>query len=98
MRKSAWISAVLLTLSLSACKGGKISKDQCEKLIDHSVDVIMKQMGGGLSDDIKKDAAKQAREKMAAQMDKCTDEVTTAQYDCAMKADSLDAIMKCGDE
>jgi small lipoprotein (TIGR04454 family) len=92
MHKTAIAAAIVLVASLaSACGGGKASKEQCDKVVDHMVDIATK----GMSPEIKKTAAEAARGKMAEQMSKCTEQLTQAQFDCIMKADSLGAVMKC---
>ncbi len=96
MRITTWISAAVLSASLAAC-GGKLSKDQCQKIVDHAVDLAVKQMGGNAP----ADAAKQVKDAIQAQMtdmlDKCQKEGKQAEYDCAMKASTMDEMMKCDD-
>jgi len=90
-----WIIASLLTLSLTAC-GKKLDKDQCQKLVDHAVDLAIKQQGG---DSIPADVLKQAKAAAASQLgpmlEQCQKELTQGQYDCAMKATSMADIEKC---
>ena len=90
MRKTAWISACLLALGLSACSGKSLSKDECEKLIDHMVNV---QAGGTASPDMLKAAKDMAK----GMTDECVKEGTRSEYDCAMAANTVADMEKCGD-
>ena len=94
MRITTWVSSVLLAASLAAC-GGKLSKDQCQKIVDHAVDLAVKQMGSAASPDMTKTVKDAMGSQMADMLDKCQKDGKQAEYDCAMKANTMDEMMKC---
>jgi uncharacterized protein YgbK (DUF1537 family) len=75
----------------------KVTQSQCDTMVQHYAELVVR--------DTKKDAsaeeikAEQEREKNEAKSDdafrNCTSEIEPADYDCAMKADSADAMEKC---
>jgi hypothetical protein len=84
---------VLLALS---CKP-KVSKEQCDALLDHYAALVVKdKMPDASAETIK---AEQEREKSEARGDdafkNCRSEVSAAEYECAMKASTADAVEKC---
>jgi hypothetical protein len=96
MRKTATLSAIVLALSLAACKGKSITKDQCQSLVDHGIELTMKQQG---MTDVAPEIMKQAKEAAAPQLkealDKCVDQGTEADFNCGMKATSMAEFMAC---
>jgi hypothetical protein len=94
MRHIARISAFLLVASLAACGGKGLSKDQCSKLVDHGIEISV---GSNVSPEMLEAAKKMAGDQLKDAMDKCQKEGTQAEYDCAMKAKSMDEFEKCGD-
>ncbi|HTJ40437.1 MAG TPA: hypothetical protein VL463_00015 [Kofleriaceae bacterium] len=86
---------MLLALGLSACSGKSLSKDECEKLIDHMTDVAVKGQGAGLSEDMLKSAKEMAKSQMKGMIDECVKEGTRSEYDCAMAANTVDEMEKC---
>jgi hypothetical protein len=96
MRKIAALSAAVLSLSLVACKGKSITKDQCQQLVDHGIEIMVKQQG---LKDVSPDIIKQAKEAAAPQLkdalDKCVEQGTEADFNCGMKAQTMDEFMAC---
>lgn len=81
---------IISLLAVSAC--GKPSDDDCEKFADHMVELTVKEVGiEGMEDAIREEAMKQRPEFVKA----CKEEGTKSEVDCALKADSLDALSKC---
>jgi small lipoprotein (TIGR04454 family) len=94
MRQTAKISAVLLALSLAACGGKGLSKDQCNKVVDK---MIQLQVGSAATPEMIETAKKMAGDALKEPMDKCMKEGTQAEFDCAMKATSEAEMEKCDD-
>jgi hypothetical protein len=83
---------IISFLAVSACSLGKPSDDDCEKFADHMVELTIKEVGiEGMEDVIREEAMKQRPEFVKA----CKEEGTKGEVDCALKADSLDALAKC---
>jgi len=97
MRKTSWIASVLVTISLAACGGGKLSKDQCQQLVDHGIELMIKKQGADIPPDILKQAKEAAKAQLDEALDKCVKEGTKGEFDCGMKASSMEDFMKCGD-
>ena len=96
MRITTWLSSALLAASLAAC-GGKLGKDQCQKLVDHAVDITVKQLGGSADADATKQMKTAFQSQMTDMLDKCQKDGTQSDYDCVMKASTVDQVTKCGD-
>ncbi len=96
---SAVKSCAVVMLACVAASGcsKKVSQTQCDSMIEHYAELVVR--------DTKKDASsadiksEQEREKNEAKNDdafrNCTSEIEPADYDCAMKANSADAMEKC---
>ena len=95
MRKTALLAAAFVSFSLAACSGKSLSKDECEKLIDHMTDVAVQGQGGGLSPDMIKAAKDAAKDQMKGMIDECVKEGTRSEYDCAMGAKTVADLEKC---
>lgn len=75
----------------------KVTQQQCDAIVEHYAELVVR--------DTKKDAsaeeikAEKDRETQEAKSDdafrNCTSEIEPADYDCAMKAASADALEKC---
>lgn len=86
-----------------ALKGGKVSKAECEKVLDRGIDLQfaaqpgMKDMVAALKQAGQLDAIKQqARQQAGAGKDPCdSDGVTRSQYTCGMAATTADAWKNC---
>ena len=94
------IFAVSLALGCGSgalgCKK-KISPAQCEQLVDHFAELVVKERYADAGPDAI--AAERARERQEAknadEFKNCTSEVQANEHDCAMKAESSDALIKC---
>ena len=95
MRKLVTITLALFTLSLAACGGKGLSKDQCDKLVDK---MIALQVGSGATPEAIEAGKKMAADEIKEFNDKCSKEVTQSQFDCAMKATTVDEFGKCDDK
>ncbi|HEY4238786.1 MAG TPA: hypothetical protein VGM88_03190 [Kofleriaceae bacterium] len=87
----------VLLCSAAACSNAP-SKDQCQALLDHLVDIEVKHGGGG-SDAVKADLAK-TKEALSGSasddfMKTCKDKVSKARIECAMAASDMDGLAKC---
>lgn len=87
----------LLVLSvLTGCKK-KITQAQCDQLIDHFAELVVKERFADAGPDAI--AAERARERQEAknadELKNCTTEVQANEHECAMKAQTSDALLKC---
>ena len=86
----------IVTSSVVGCSK-KVTPQQCDAIVEHYAELVVR--------DTKKDASaeeikvEKARETKEAKSDdafrNCTSEIEPADYDCAMKATSADAVEKC---
>ncbi len=90
----AVLAAVPVTLG--GCKE-KVSQAQCEQIVDHFAELVVKERYADAGPETI--AAERARERQEAknadEFRNCTTEVQTKEHDCAMKAQSSDALIKC---
>ena len=82
----------------SGCKK-KVTQEQCDQLLDHFAELVVKERYPDAGADMF--AAERTRERHEAihanEFKNCTSAVQTNEHDCAMKAQSSDAIIKCLD-
>lgn len=92
------VFAYLLTsmLVLGGCRK-KIAQEQCDQLIDHFAELVVKERFADAGPEAV--AAERTRERQEAkhanEFKNCTSEVQPSEHDCAMKAQSSDALIKC---
>jgi hypothetical protein len=88
--------ATLVLASLAGCKQ-KISQPQCDQLLDHFAELVVKERFADAGPEAI--AAERVRERQEAknadEFKNCTTEVQTKEHDCAMKAQTSDALIKC---
>lgn len=81
---------------LGGCKQ-KISQAQCEQLLDHFAELVVKERYPDAGSEAI--AAERARERQEAknadEFRNCTTGVQTKEHECAMKAQTSDALIKC---
>ena len=94
-----FILALLLAPSivlLAGCKK-KISQAQCEQMIDHFAELVVKERYADAGPEAI--AAERTRERQEAQnadeFRNCTSQVQTNEHECAMNAETSDALIKC---
>lgn len=89
--------ALVAAAGLAACGRARISTEQCRTLIDHAIAIDWQHLPDSIPGEDKQAAAGSAKTLMTAQIDKCTDVVTPAQYACAMRADTdtTEKLLKC---
>lgn len=91
-----FLVAAGIVLALGACKR-KASPEECDKLLDRYATLVVKEKhpdaGAAVID------AEQQRERDEAKRDEafrnCPSEVSREELDCAMKATTTEAILKC---
>jgi hypothetical protein len=87
------IAAALLGTS---CKK-KVTQTECDRLLDHFADLVVREHSPDAGPDVVK--AERQRERQEAvhanEFKNCTSEVQTNEFDCAMKAQTSDALIKC---
>ena len=94
----------VLFVLLAALLGGaafvwrqKVSQAQCDALLDHYAEVVTKERFPDAG--AQEIAAEKQRERSEARRSddfkNCTSEVQSAEHDCAMKATTSDAVIKC---
>ncbi len=74
----------------------KVSQQQCDQLIDHFADLVVKEHFPDAGPDVV--AAERTRERQEAKGDElrnCTSEVQADEHACAMKAQTSEGIIKC---
>jgi len=81
---------------VSGCKK-KVTQDQCDKLLDHFAELVVKERYADAgAEAIATERTRERQEaKNANEFKNCTSEVQTNEYDCAMKSQSSDALIKC---
>jgi len=99
-RGKAWLFGFALAASaLSAVTGckEKISQAQCEQIVDHFAELVVKERYADAGPETI--AAERNRERQEAknadEFRNCTTQVQTKEHECAMKAQSSDALIKC---
>jgi len=84
------------SLMLTGCKK-KISQAQCEQMIGHFAELVVKERHADAGPEAI--AAERARERQEAQntdeFRNCTSQVQTNEHECAMQAETSDALIKC---
>jgi hypothetical protein len=86
---------VALVGSAASCKK-KVSPKQCDELIEHFAELVVKERFPDAGPDVV--AAEKTRERAEAKGDElknCTSEVQPAEYECAMRATTSEALIKC---
>lgn len=90
------LGLVVASLALVGCKK-KITQAQCDQLLDHFAELVVKEHFPDAGPDVI--AAERARERKEAEnaneLKNCTTEVQVKEHECAMKAQSSDALIKC---
>lgn len=88
------IAFAVLSFGLGACGGGPSTGD-CEKLLDHIVDLEIARAGAEGNTDLAKQR-KEFRDGVKDEfMPQCTDQTPKSFVDCALKKKSLDDLGKC---
>jgi hypothetical protein len=93
------LRAVALALVAGACKHGstKATPAQCEAIVDRFAELVVQEAMPDAS--AAAVAAERAREKSEARgadvFKNCASQVDRSAYDCAMRAESTDALEKC---
>ena len=93
-----FLLALILAPSIlfGGCKK-KISQAQCEQMIDHFAELVVKERYADAGPEAI--AAERTRERQEAQnadeFRNCTSQVQTNEHECAMKAETSDALIKC---
>jgi hypothetical protein len=93
--KRVMLAAVLL--GAVGCKNGA-SKDQCQQLLDHLVDLEFKKAGAAVTDATKAELAKQKADVAKAKPEfigMCQDKTAKSRVECALAATTLEAVAKC---
>jgi uncharacterized protein YdaT len=88
--------AAALLLSPLGCRK-KITQPQCDQLLDHFAELVVKERYADAGAEVI--AAERIRERQEAknadEFKNCTTEVQANEHECAMKAPSSDALIKC---
>ena len=90
------LSAALSALALAACQK-PLSADECSALLDRYTELLAGTEGRSPSAEeilrLQRDARARAAE--SPEFSRCTDEVSRSEWECAMKAPTVDEIEKC---
>ena len=86
----------LAALALVGCSK-KVTQADCDKMVEHYAELVVRETKGDASaDEIKREQDRETKEaKSDDSFRNCTSEIEPADYDCAMKAKSADALEKC---
>jgi hypothetical protein len=86
-----------LALILTPACRRKVTVSQCEALVAHYAEVVVRSEMPGASDDIVWSEQKRVREEANSDegFRNCTTEVGPGEYECAMSAATPDAVEKC---
>lgn len=87
---------LLLALPFLGCKK-KITQAQCDQLIDHFAELVVKEhLPDAGPEAVTAERARERTEaKNANEFKNCTTEVQANEHECAMKAQTSDALIKC---
>ncbi|MDF2693565.1 MAG: hypothetical protein K0S65_1948 [Labilithrix sp.] len=90
------LASLSLALVTSGCKK-KISQSQCDEVLEHFAELVVKERFADAGPEAI--AAERVRERQEAknadEFKNCTTEVQANEHDCAMKAQTSDALIKC---
>ncbi|CAN5589145.1 hypothetical protein BH09MYX1_BH09MYX1_68070 [soil metagenome] len=86
----------LAVLLVAGCHR-KVTQSQCDTLVDHYAELAMKEQFPDAAPADIDSQKKKVREESKNDDDfkNCTSEIETADFDCAMKATTTDAIERC---
>lgn len=95
----AWLLSALLLLGGAAC-GNAPSRSECEKLIDHLVELEAAAGGSAAMPADQKGELEQQKKKVRESigLDFCLDKMSSDQVECGLKARTLDEIDKTCDK
>lgn len=90
------LGAVVLASLLGGC-GRPLDAGECNQLLDHYTELLVRQERRGVSDDEVERSKQSARLKAAgsSEFSKCATKVSRRQWECAMKAPSVDEVERC---
>jgi hypothetical protein len=93
---AALVAMGVLAAAPAGCKK-KVTQEQCEQIVDHFAELVVKERLSDAGPEVV--AAERARERQEArhadEFKNCRTEVQEREYECAMKAESTDAVLKC---
>ena len=99
-RSLPWLFAVVLAAGAASTLGGckqKISQAQCEQLVDHFAELVVRERYADAGPEAI--AAERVRERQEAknadEFRNCPSQVQTKEHECAMQAQTSDALIKC---
>ncbi len=84
----------LIAPLLGACSSGKATEAECQQFSDHFVALMSRASNAAESDRTAQLAKDMAKELFG----KCVAEGTATQVRCALAADSIEALRRCGDD
>lgn len=87
------LSLTTLVLSLAACS--KPTEADCEKLGDHVVELMAKELGGEGDGPVADAIREEATKERGALVKECRENGSKSEVECIMKAQSLADIEKC---
>lgn len=89
--------AACLSVALLAGCGKRLDADECNQLLDHYTELLVRQKRRGVTDEEVERTKAAARLRAAGSSDfaQCSNEVSRSQWECAMKAPSVDEVERC---
>ena len=96
LRRIRSAAITVLASALAACARGP-TPDECNQLLDHYTELLVKQEKRDASEDEVARAQREARAKSATDRSfaQCGNKVSRRQWACAMKAPSVDDVERC---
>ncbi len=93
------LSLCVLSLCLLSSCSEPLSNDECERLLDHYTERLMRDESPDVSlskiAEKQEQARKLAKEDPLFEFERCSDKVSRSQFDCAMAAGNVNGIEQC---
>jgi hypothetical protein len=91
------LGAIASAASLAVACSQPLSADECNQLLTHYTELLARSEHKDISDDDVLRMEREARAKAAADREfaRCSTKVSRAQFECAMKAPTVDDVERC---
>jgi hypothetical protein len=82
------LALALLLMPLASACSRTVDKEDCQKMVDHMVDLLSKDRGAKLKSKVENDATTSIEKT-------CVGKISRAQYECVMNAKTFDDAASC---